>query len=82
MNQNDAFKVLVARLLDHYRKIDEPDIKDLPTEVIRNYHEGRNEVLDKATGVKDSYKRVIRDGRGDKLITARRKHYNEQYESR
>ena len=74
MNQRDAFKVLVARLLEHYRRMDEGGPKTLPQEVIRNYHECRNEVLDKVSGVRDSYKRVIRDGRGEKVIDARRKH--------
>ncbi len=42
------------------------------SEVIRNYHEPRNSVLDKASGLKQSYKEVVLDGDLTKMIEARK----------
>lgn len=69
-NQRDAFKVLVSRLLAHYEQLDanKPDISH---EVIRNYHGERNEVLDKASGLRRPYKDVVLDGDLSEMIKAR-----------
>jgi peptide chain release factor 1 len=42
------------------------------SEVVRNYHEPRNEVLDKASGLKLSYKKVVIDGDLSEMIEARK----------
>ena len=48
-NQSKAFKKLAQMLIEHYRAIDDIARARQPsTEVIRNYHAERNEVLDKA----------------------------------
>lgn len=41
--------------------------------VIRNYHEPRNEVLDKASGLRQPYREVVTAGNLGKMIEARRK---------
>lgn len=70
-NQRDAFKVLIARLVAHYEALDAktPETNDT---VIRNYHAERNEVLDKASGLRRQYKEVVIDGDLSEMIEARR----------
>lgn len=41
--------------------------------VIRNYHEPRNEVLDKASGLRQPYREVVTAGNLGEMIEARRK---------
>lgn len=67
-NQRDAFNVLAARILAHYSVTPERR-KDKPT--IRNYHAVRNEVHDKASGLKRSYKSVIEGDGAAEMIEAR-----------
>lgn len=69
-NQRDAFKVLASRLIAYYEAIDaqKPNIS---TEVIRNYHAERNEVLDKASGLRLPYKHVVVGGQLAEMIEAR-----------
>lgn len=70
-NQREAFRRLVARLLSYFHSIDEvkPEIN---TNVIRNYHAERNEVLDKASGKRQEYKYVVISGNLADMIEARR----------
>ena len=73
-NQRAAFEVLARRILAHYR-LQEAEKKDgprRPTEVVRTYHAIRNEVIDKASGRRDSFKRVVLDATPDEVIEARR----------
>ena len=46
--------------------------KEINTEVIRNYNEPRNEVHDKASGLKMPYTEIVVAGNMDKMIAARR----------
>lgn len=71
-NQDTAFRRLSKLILSHYYPDTSPD-RFKTDEVIRNYHEPRNEVLDKSSGKKVSYKAVINDGCPDEIIEARRK---------
>ena len=69
-NQRDAFNELAKKvLLWHNTGGDRPEIS---TEVVRNYHEPRNEVHDKKSGLKQTYKKVVLDGDLSDMITARR----------
>lgn len=78
-NQRDAFNQLAARLLAHYDVYGEGEIIDTPHkdakfgggEVIRNYHAVRNEVHDKASGLKMTYKEVVDNANLEPMIEAR-----------
>lgn len=72
-NQRDAFRVLARRILAHYR-VQEAQQQGAArsTEVVRTYHAVRNEVIDKASGRRDSFKRVVLDAAPDEVIEARR----------
>lgn len=70
-NQNRAFRELVRRIVEHYRRIDTPT-RVISTEVIRNYHAERNEVLDKASGLRRPYKDVVESGDLAEMIEARK----------
>ena len=70
-NRRDAFQVLAARILDHYRKADAP-VRRTTDEVVRIYHGARNEVIDKASGIRDTFKRVVVDAEPGVVIEARR----------
>jgi protein subunit release factor A len=73
-NQKEAFTKLAHDVIEWYRKGEEiNEHSKRPTEVIRNYHEPRNEVLDKATGYRQEYKTVVIDGELADMINARRK---------
>lgn len=57
-NQKEAFTQLAKRLIPHLLPKQERDISNI---VIRNYNESRNEVHDKANGLKMPYNTVIND---------------------
>ena len=69
-NQRDAFNRLAKLILAHYNT-DENERRDT-SEVIRNYHAVRNEVHDKASGLKQSYKKVVLEGDLSDMIEARK----------
>ncbi len=72
-NQRKAFEKLARKIVEHYRKLDEPAREREPsTEVIRNYHAERNEVLDKASGLRLPYKDVVVSGDLADMIEARK----------
>ena len=71
INQRNAFQELSKRLLAHYKKIDAESGCDINTDVIRNYNESRNEVHDKASGLKMPYKTVVGGGDIEPMIRAR-----------
>lgn len=72
-NQRKAFEKLAAKVIDHYRRLDDPVREREPsTEVIRNYHAERNEVLDKASGLRRPYRDVVVAGDLGEMIEARK----------
>jgi protein subunit release factor A len=73
-NQKDAFTKLVKLLIAHYTVT---EVKDINTEVIRNYHAERNEVLDKASRLRMSYKEVVDNCNIGPMIEARIKAHHE-----
>jgi protein subunit release factor A len=73
-NQRKAFEKLARKVIEHYRQLDDkPREREPSTEVIRNYHAERNEVLDKASGLRLPYKDVVVAGDLGKMIEARKK---------
>ena len=70
-NQRAAFNKLAKLVIEWYNKSDKHDV-EISNETIRNYHEVRNEVYDKASGLKQSYKEVVIDGDLSDMIDARR----------
>lgn len=74
-NQKNAFNRLAALLLAHYSD-DTQTVRFKSEIVIRSYHAVRNEVHDKASGLKQSYKKVVLDGNLDEMIKARRSSIN------
>lgn len=70
-NQAKAFKRLAQLIIAHYRVLDEVK-RQISTEVIRNYHAERNEVLDKASGLRRPYKDVVLAGDLAEMIEARK----------
>lgn len=70
-NQRVAFNRL-AKLIISYYSCDEPT-RRLWDKTIRNYHGVRNEVHDKASGLKQSYKHVVTDRDIGDMIEARRR---------
>jgi protein subunit release factor A len=69
-NQAKAFKELAKRLVAYYTALDEMP-RDINTTVIRNYHAERNEVLDKASGLRRPYRDVVIGGNLAEMIEAR-----------
>ena len=69
-NQRAAFTRL-AKLIISYYSSDEPTRRKWD-KTIRNYHQVRNEVHDKASGLKRPYKDVVSDGNLSEMIEARR----------
>lgn len=69
-NQRVAFENLARMVLLYYNT--EPNIRIKATEVIRNYHEPRNVVQDKASNFRQTYKKVVIDGYLDDMIKARK----------
>ncbi len=70
-NQRTAFNRLAKLILAHFYS-DNPVIRFKTRDTIRNYHCVRNEVHDKASGLKRSYKKVVVDGDLSEMIEARR----------
>lgn len=56
-NQKDAFTKLAKLVLAHYYNDDKE--RRTTGETVRNYHAVRNEVLDKASGLRLTYKEVV-----------------------
>jgi protein subunit release factor B len=74
-NQRAAFTRLAHLLIAHYS---EPEAqRRMAGETIRNYHAVRNEVLDKASGLRMPYTEVVGKGNFGPMIEARRKSLNE-----
>jgi protein subunit release factor A len=72
-NQRKAFEKLAAKIIAHYRAIDDVKrVREPSTEVIRNYHAERNEVLDKASGLRLPYRDVVVAGDLGEMIEARK----------
>jgi len=69
-NQREAFTEL-ARKIQLWYNVEDSERRDT-SEVIRTYHEPRNEVHDKASGLKQTYKKVVLDGDLSDMIEARR----------
>jgi len=69
-NQKDAFEKLAKMVISYYNTT---EVKERfnSTETIRNYHAVRNEVHDKASGLKMSYKEIVLDGDLAPMIKAR-----------
>lgn len=70
-NQTKAFNNLIRKLLAHYKALDEPK-KAHSEEVIRNYHAERNEVLDKASQLRQTYTEVVERGNLKDMVHARK----------
>ena len=71
-NQADAFKRLAGKIIAHYTvQENREDYKS--DERIRTYHEPRNQVLDHASGHRQTYKEVVIDGDLSEMIAARRR---------
>ena len=70
-NQKVAFKRLADLILAHFYAKD-PVERFKARETIRNYHAVRNEVHDKASGLKMTYKRIVSDCDIGPMIDARR----------
>lgn len=70
-NQKDAFSLLASRLISFYFGCEKK--RGLAGgAVIRNYHKERNEVYDKASGLRLSYSSVLDKGGINDMIGARR----------
>jgi len=70
-NQRTAFTKLAQLVILWYRNQEHKDPK-ISEEVIRNYHAVRNEVHDKESGLKMSYKEIVSDGNIEPMVKARR----------
>lgn len=70
-NQRDAFTKLAKRVISYYFDEGDPE-RFKATEVIRNYHAERNEIFDKLSGLKMSYKDTIGKNDLSPFIEARR----------
>jgi protein subunit release factor B len=70
-NQRTAFNRLSKLILAHFYA-DDPKIRIKARDTIRNYHGVRNEVHDKASGLKRPYKDIVTDGNISEMINARR----------
>jgi protein subunit release factor A len=70
-NQRTAFETLCKRVIAYYQAMDDQP-PDISKEVIRNYHAERNEVLDKASGLRRPYKDVVIAGDLSEMIEARK----------
>lgn len=71
-NQRLAFERLVKKLIAHYT-VEEDRDQYTSKERVRTYHEPRNDVLDHASGFRQTYKKVVLDGDLEDMIEARRK---------
>lgn len=70
-NQRDAFQRL-ARLVVSHLAPEAQKARITEGETIRNYHAVRNEVHDKASGLKQPYKKVVIGGDIADMVEARR----------
>lgn len=70
-NQKTAFMRLAKRVIQRFM-VQNRINKEINTSVIRNYNEPRNEVYDKASGLKMPYTEIVVAGNIDKMIAARR----------
>jgi len=70
-NQRTAFERLAKLVIAHFYAED-PEIRYKARETIRNYHGVRNEVHDKASGLKLPYKTIVDDGDIAPMVDARR----------
>lgn len=71
-NQRVAFERLAKLILAHFYS-DDDVTRYKAREVIRNYHAVRNEVHDKASGLKLPYKQVVDKPDIDDMVNARAK---------
>lgn len=78
-NQRVAFNKLAKLVIEWYNKQEHKD-PEISNETIRNYHAVRNEVHDKASGHKQSYKEVVIDGDLSEMIEARKMAKGEENE--
>lgn len=72
-NQRTAFTKLARMVIEWYRQQDDDKRPEISHETVRNYHAERNEVHDKASGLKQSYKEVVSAGELGSMIDARRR---------
>lgn len=70
-NQKEAFEALAEKILKHYGFRDTAPRRE-DGEVVRNYHAERNEVLDKASGLRRTYSDVVDAGNLGEMIEARK----------
>lgn len=70
-NQRTAFEALAKRVIAYYAALDDKP-PDINTAVIRNYHAERNEVLDKASGLRRPYRDVVDAAEIGEMIEARK----------
>jgi len=75
-NQRVAFNKL-AKLVIAWHEEQNPTEREISDQTIRNYHAERNEVLDKASGLKQSYKKVVIGGDLSDMVKARRETFGE-----
>ena len=69
-NQRTAFNKLAKMVMAYYN--DDTKERFNATDVIRSYHAVRNEVHDKASGLKQTYKKVVLEGDLSDMILARK----------
>lgn len=72
-NQRVAFTNLARLVVSYYSQSPEERRETTPT--IRNYHGVRNEVHDKASNLKQSYKEVVGKGNITDMVEARSKSF-------
>ena len=70
-NQREAFTKLAKMVIAYYSP-EAVKMRVKGFETIRNYHAVRNEVHDKVSGLKQTYKKVVIDGDITQMINARR----------
>lgn len=69
-NQREAFTTLAWKVIEWYESQSKTQL-EISDEVIRSYHAVRNEVLDKSSGHRQSYKETVVAGDLGKMIEAR-----------
>jgi protein subunit release factor B len=69
-NQREAFRNLANKILVWLARKEHK--KEINTEVIRNYNGYRNEVHDKASGIKRPYTEIVEAGNMEEMIEGRR----------
>lgn len=71
VNQRTAFNRLASLILAHYYA-DDPEVRIKTQTVIRNYHGVRNEVHDKASGLKMPYREIVQNKNIGPMLEARK----------